>query len=288
MRKKTIMIDWHNIMYRNLYIAYKNMLIDDNYGGWKHLMTKTILDYVLKFKPDRVVIAIDSKSWRKKVYPEYKAQRLDARKASLIDYEQFYKVNDGFVEELKKVFPNFYWMRVKDSECDDIVAILTKERDLGDITIVSSDKDFIQLLKFEGVKIFSPCAADYLESLNPLTDLDVKIIMGDSGDNIPAILPKTGPVKATKYFNEGILYDDKQPDEVKENIKRNRLLISFEEIPEDVKKSVLNTFDSIRLESFGYMKFLEFCVTNSLKKIKDDFALYTESIKHLTTEVLNA
>ena len=30
-----LMVDWHNMMYRTLYIAYKNMLIDDDYGEYR-------------------------------------------------------------------------------------------------------------------------------------------------------------------------------------------------------------------------------------------------------------
>ena len=86
-----LMVDWHNMMYRTLYIAYKNMLIDDDYGAWKHLMTNTLLSTIQKFSPTKVVIAIDSNSWRKKYFPEYKAHRKDARKASLINYDEFYK-----------------------------------------------------------------------------------------------------------------------------------------------------------------------------------------------------
>ena len=43
-------------------------------------------------------------------------------------------------------------MRVERAEADDIIAVLTQEEMKNPTTIISSDKDFIQLQKYEGVR----------------------------------------------------------------------------------------------------------------------------------------
>jgi 5'-3' exonuclease len=281
------------------------MIIDDNYGSWKHLITKNILDYIKKFEPTQVIIASDSHSWRKEIYPEYKAHRKTARDASIINFDEFYKVNDAFVEHLKKTFSNIHWLKIQRCEVDDIIAVLVKEYNLGDVVIASTDKDFIQLLKYPNVKLYSPITQTYTESINAEKDLELKIIQGDRGDNITAILPKTGPVKASKLLEEGVLYTSEPSfdilikeqieklkitdtiDDVKERINRNTTLISFEKIPEDIKSAIINTFEGSVLNSFSSMTFLSFCVTNNMKQLRNEISNYSECLKRLTTEVSN-
>lgn len=302
--KKTLLLDWNNAMYKTLYTAYKNSIVDDNYKAWKFTIIKDVLDYIKQFEPTQVIVACDSKSWRKDYYPEYKAHRKDARDASPINYDEFYKVNDILVEQLKATFRNIHWLKIDKCEVDDIIAVLVKEFDLGDVVIGSTDKDFLQLLKNPKVKLYSLLKHSYIESMNPDLELDIKIIMGDRGDNIPAILPKTGPVKAAKLLEEGVLLDDENfttiieaqgiklktiidPEDIKKNIERNKTLISFEKIPEEIKTSVINTFVESKLESFSNMKFLTFCVANKLPKLQSEISNYAECLKRLTTEETN-
>lgn len=65
---------------------------------------------VKKFDADQLIIAHDQgSSWRKKIYPEYKAPRAKGREESPIDFKIFFKVMDEFIADFKKAIPNVYF-----------------------------------------------------------------------------------------------------------------------------------------------------------------------------------
>ena len=95
----------------------------------------------------------DRKSWRKELFPNYKASRKKTRSAAPIDWENLYECLNQLKEELTEWFP-YKVVQVDKAEADDIIAVLVglaNERTL----ILSSDKDFIQLHHFN-VRQYSP------------------------------------------------------------------------------------------------------------------------------------
>ena len=86
----------------------------------------------------------DRKTWRKEIFPNYKASRKKTRAATSIDWENLYECLNQLKEELTEWFP-YKLVQVEKAEADDIIAILVgliNERNL----ILSSDKDYVQLL----------------------------------------------------------------------------------------------------------------------------------------------
>jgi 5'-3' exonuclease len=151
------------------------------------------------------------------------------------------------------MFPMFTHLNIPSAEADDIAAVMAKESSLrGDkITLVSSDKDYHQLLQYEGVSIWDPIKRKMIKSLNPIGDLRVKCVMGDKGDNIFAVRAQTGPVRAAKLIDSGELdtimnkyYKDETLllEEEKELAKKyimNTTLIDFASIPVAMKNAIL-------------------------------------------------
>ena len=91
-------------------------------------------------------------------------------------------------------------LRVEGVEADDTIATIAKRLSGEDtlVQIVSSDKDFFQLLETGRVEMLRPVAAgtsepytegDFREDwgLEPAQFLDVLALMGDSADNIPGL-----------------------------------------------------------------------------------------------------
>lgn len=92
-----------------------------------------------------VVICCDSKeSWRKQIYPYYKAKRRENRDEG-VDWETIFGFMETVKGEIAEVFP---WRVVEVPQCeaDDIIAIAAKRcYPHTPVMIVSSDKDFRQL-----------------------------------------------------------------------------------------------------------------------------------------------
>ena len=123
------------------------------------------------------------------------------------------------------------------------------------VMIVSSDKDFIQLQKFNNVKQFSPIQKKMVSNENPRTYLWNHILRGDSGDGVPNVLSnddtfisesKQTPLRQTRiddWIHNAERLREVMPEEIFRNYQRNRKLIDLAEIPEDVQQSIINTFN---------------------------------------------
>ena len=116
--------------------------------------------------------------------------------------------------------------------------------------IVSGDKDFQQLQRYDNVKQWSPNLNKFIEPEDPQEFLKEHILKGDKSDGIPNILsndnclnkgirqtPLRKPI-LEKYMRITIQSDDKYY----RNYLRNQTLIDFEFIPQDVGDRILNEY----------------------------------------------
>ena len=65
----------------------------------------------------------DRKTWRKEIFPNYKASRKKTRAATSIDWENLYECLNQLKEELTEWFP-YKLIQVEKAEADDVIAIL--------------------------------------------------------------------------------------------------------------------------------------------------------------------
>lgn len=163
--------------------------------GFAQMLIKVVRD----LKPDLCCVALDSPTnFRYDIYPDYKANRkeLDPEMA-----EQF-----PYFEPLIAAF-GIPSLRVDGVEADDIIATLaTTHRQAFEVTIVSSDKDLLQLLG-DGVtmldtmknKVFDVAEVHEKFGVTPDKVIDVQALIGDSSDNIPGV-PSVGPKTAAKLM----------------------------------------------------------------------------------------
>ena len=243
------LLDFSNIAYANVYVAFSKDPLDVNFDYWKFLTTRTILKYVTMFNKQKFIIALDGKeNWRKDVYSDYKGQRSAAKAESPIDWNKFFEVMEKFIEELADVFPTLILMKTPNAEADDIIATLTKQKSSegSKVTIISRDKDFHQLQRYPGVTQWDPVKNVIVEVLNPKNDLLVKIMVGDKSDNIPQIFPRVGPATAAKIITSGIEdYLEEKGDLVREAFDRNKHLIDMTMIPKTIQSSVLEQYNEM-------------------------------------------
>jgi 5'-3' exonuclease len=261
-----LIFDLNHVAYRCLFAAKQN-IIEVGWQYFKHVMFTTVFNSCKKFEATKVILAVDSKdNWRKKVFSEYKENRKENRDANEdIDWNEFFKAFQEFVDDVKKYFP-FYVIQIKYMEADDIAALITKNYQSEEKVIITSDSDYVQLLKYNNVKIFDPIKTIFVTCENPENQLKAKIIMGDKGDNISAIKPKIGPKTAEKLVNSPELlkemFEDKTVsytkedgtevtfgEEYKEKFKRNKILIDLNMIPEIFQTKLTEVMTNYELPS---------------------------------------
>lgn len=246
--------------------------------------------HISVLKPDRVIFAIESRSWRKTHYPPYKANRaVSKEKDDKIDlfYEGLNKAVEFF-----NTFTNAKVIRVDGAEGDDIIAVAAQHySSIGEQAIIlSNDGDFNQLLRYPGVKIFSTIKKVYLSKYSHL-DYITKLVKGDYGDNVPSSY-----LRMSKDTLISISQDEKKLEKVFEEvelqIKKQRWLIQkfleLDEFPEDLteeeweeviniakdkrdnlKKQVSDSKDSGNYAHEGILKSKEKLLKNILKYAKN-------------------
>lgn len=242
----------------------------------RHILLNSIRAVRVKYKDfGNVVIACDDKDyWRKQIFPYYKAHRKKAREESDIDWNAIFKALDKFKVELRENFP-YKVIQVPHAEADDIVAVLAKHYHAEGILIASSDKDYQQLQKYPRVSQYSPLTKKEINCSYPEQYLMEHIIKGDVGDGIPNCLSadntfvmglRQKPVTAKRI--QQISYDPSQTDEnTKRNFYRNKQLIDFDCIPQDIESQILEQFES---QEYGDKKNLfNYFIEYKLKNLHD-------------------
>jgi DNA polymerase-1 len=140
-----------------------------------------------KDAPTHVAVIFDhsSRTFRNDLYPLYKAQRPEP--------PEDLRPQFPLVREATRAF-NLPCIEIEDYEADDIIATLAREAQAagGRVTIVSSDKDLMQLVG-DGIEMFDPMKNrrigrdEVIEKFGvpPEKVVDVQSLAGDSVDNIP-------------------------------------------------------------------------------------------------------
>ena len=221
------------------------------------LLRHTVLNSIRQYKHQLrhvdhggFVICCDSpKNWRKESFPEYKANRKKRRETDSTDWTSLFEFLHQMIVDLREYFP-YKVMRVERAEADDIIAVLTQEEMKNPTTIISSDKDFIQLQKYEGVQQWSPLTKSFVKG-NPEESLWEKLIKGDVGDGVPNILSsddtlvtegkRQRPVSKKKMELWKTDRSDWNED-MKRNFNRNEMMVDLEKTPESIRINIINQF----------------------------------------------
>jgi hypothetical protein len=257
-----ILIDYSQIALSNIIVQKLN---DENMI--RHMILNSIRMYNKKYRNEygQMVICADGmNTWRREYFPEYKANRKKSRDAtSHMDWPEIFRIITLIREEIQENLP-YKVLHMEGCEADDIIGALTiRSQDFGQgepIMIVSSDKDFIQLQKFNNVKQFSPIQKKVVTDKNPRTYLFNHIMRGDVGDGIPNILSKDNtlitegakqtPLRQTRIDDWLERSDDLKsamPEETYRNYQRNKTLIDLTKIPESIQESIINKYDNQKL-----------------------------------------
>lgn len=256
--RKILVLDGHNIIFRNLLPAWNTDKADPdmNFGYWKYLIIKHIFERIIEEKPDRVVFALDEKNtWRKEFSKEYKAQRAGNRAKSDVDFAAFFPKMQEFFTDFQNTFQNILFLKVDRCEGDDLIAVITEleTKRKNYVTSVSTDQDLNQLFKYKTYNQWNPQTKKYFSVSDPKLLLQIKIITGDKSDNISGIKSGIGPGKALKLLN-GEFVENKikfdglhsfiKYNNLEEKYEHNKLIIDFEYIPNDIRESIITAYEA--------------------------------------------
>jgi 5'-3' exonuclease len=134
-------------------------------------------------------------------------------------------------------------------EADDCIALsvkhLTNKYPDCQIYIITSDRDYLQLAS-PNVHLFNLAFKNIAEKSstgNAKDDLEIKIIMGDTSDNIPAVFPKCGLKTAQKCIEDQEFFKKKMAgnSEYYAQYELNKKLVDFNNIPEQLVTEFMAT-----------------------------------------------
>ena len=180
-----------------------------------------------KQKPTHFAVIFDSarKTFRNEIYSDYKANRSEAPDDLAPQFEYIRKSVLAF---------NLPSIDLINYEADDLIATYVDQilKIGAKVTIVSSDKDLMQLYK-KNVRIFDPMKNKFITEedvqnkfgVAPSKVVDVQALAGDSSDNVPGVPGigvKTAAELINKYGNLETLL--KSANEIKQNKRRETLI----------------------------------------------------------------
>ena len=262
MRKNTmILIDFNQIALSNIFVQKLN---EENMI--RHMILNSLRMYNKKYRNEygNMVICCDApNTWRKDYFPYYKANRKKNRDSSDMDWPEIFRILNLVREEISENLP-YKLLQIEGCEADDIIAGLALEtQEFGKdekVMIISSDKDYIQLQRFNNIQQFSPMQKKVVTDKNPRKYLFEHVIKGDTGDGIPNILSsddclasdgkRQTPVTKKKidmWLENAEDLKSVMDDETYRNYQRNKTLIDLTEIPESVKQEIINTFNETKV-----------------------------------------
>ena len=284
-----ILLDFSNIIVGSIMVSHK--IPDTERFGEdfiRHLVLNSIRSYRNKYKNKygEIVICTDfHSSWRKEVFPFYKAHRKverDKQKAEKgMDWSALFETINKIIIEIDTFFP-YKVIRVEHAEGDDVIAVLSrtfKEKSL----IVSSDKDFSQLYKYKWIRQFSPMKQKMLNSIDPIMYLKEHIIRGDKGDGIPNILSDddciVSGVRQKSISKKKIVnWLDQDPhdfnDEMKRGWIRNKILIDFDLIPKNIATAILKQYNEEKKYQQGQL--MNYFIKNRFKYLMENMGDFTK------------
>jgi DNA polymerase-1 len=178
-------------------------------------------------KPTHFAVIFDSarKTFRNEIYSNYKANRAEAPDDLAPQFEYIRKSVLAF---------NLPSVDLLNYEADDLIATYVDQilKAGAKVTIVSSDKDLMQLYK-KDVRIFDPMKNKFINEedvfkkfgVDASKVIDVQALAGDSSDNVPGV-PGIGVKTAAELINKYGTLDKllKSTHEIKQNKRRETLI----------------------------------------------------------------
>ena len=251
----------------------------------RHMVLNSLRSYRTKFVNEygELVLCYDNKvNWRREYFPNYKFSRRKDRKQSKLDWNKIFDTLHMIRDELTEYFP-YKVLEVKNAEADDIIAsvvfhVAKEPKNYEKVLILSSDKDFIQLQKYNFVSQYSPIQKQFVNGKCPESYIKEHILKGDRSDGVPNFLSpdntfvdelRQRPISKRKLETWIELQPEDFCDEnMLRNYQRNRTLIDLSYIPDNIREACIDTFLNTKIGSRKDL--LNYFIRNKLKSLMEN------------------
>tara|TARA_R110002050_G_scaffold118195_4_gene235508 strand:- start:31063 stop:33786 length:2724 start_codon:yes stop_codon:yes gene_type:complete len=283
MTKETLyLIDGSGFIFRAFYAMPPLTRKDGTPVGAVLGFTNMITRLLMEMEANKIAVVFDAKrqTFRNEIYPDYKANRGETPEDLIPQFP--------LIREVCKAF-DLPMLEMEGFEADDLIATYTKRAvNKGyNVTIVSSDKDLMQLVDDGKVVLYDHMKNRFIDEekviekfgVPPNKVLDILSLAGDSSDNIPGV-PGIGPKTATDLIKEFGTLENllENAHTIKQN-KRRENLIEFKDQAILSKRLVtleenvpLDTgLDALHLGQPDLEKVVEFLTEQNFKSLENIF-----------------
>lgn len=277
-----VLLDFSQVVISNYMQQTKHQPVLED-GLLRHVVLNSLRMYNAQFRDTfgRMVICTDShNSWRRDIFPYYKAGRRRDREDSEIDWQHLFETLKTIRREVTETFP-YKVMEIDGAEADDIISTLARTFSMKEeIVIVSSDKDFQQLQKWPNIQQYSPYHKEFVICPNPALFLKEHIIRGDRSDGVPNFLSpddifmteaRQSPILekklATWLIQDPEVFCDSR---MLRNYRRNEQLVDLTRTPNHIQQSILEEFSKPPVGSSN--KIYSYLVANRLANLVEHLA----------------
>ncbi len=277
--KKFLLLDAHSLIFRAYFAFIKNPLKNSKGQNTSGIFgfLNTFKKLRAKFESDYMCLAFDApgETFRDRVFKEYKATRPPAPK------------DIPFQIEMAREITRLLGVRsfeVPGYEADDILATLTQKlQEHGEVYIISSDKDLMQLINdrvfiydtFNDI-IYNREKVQEKFGVLPERIGDYLALCGDSIDNIPGV-PGIGPHRATELINKYTNIQEALEKDAKLNANRDVLLLSKKLVELNINVPINPAPEDLLIKEPDTEKLLEILSELEFHSLIKDFAKKTES-----------
>ena len=280
-----ILVDFSQVMISNIMMQLSNNDSKLDEDMVRHMVLSSLRLYKRKFGTEygELVICADGPSyWRRQVFPHYKAGRKKSRDKSGHDWSLIFDLLHKIRDEIEENMP-YAVLRFDGAEADDIIGALCHAHGqhgvvTEKILIVSGDKDFAQLQKYDNVAQYSPIAKKFITpDVNPERFKQYHILQGDSGDGVPNFLSADDTFVSggrqkplpKKKLEEWTLMQPEQycQGEMLRNYHRNKMMVDLDCIPNDLQEKIVDAHATYKYNPRN--KIFNYFVQHKLRQLTD-------------------
>jgi 5'-3' exonuclease len=303
MNKRSLLIDANNLLYR-VFFAQINESEDILTGMAAHGALWTMQKYYKLYPADEIVMAFDSLSWRKLytkdlnecvTYKKYKGTRRQNLTQSQKEKMAAFDEHVQAFAEMLRTETSILVLQEKYLEADDLIAIYVQNNPDTQHVLISTDKDYIQLLGKNNLTIIDPDSGKprSLSEWNNDPDLFMfeKCFRGDTSDNVMSSYPRLQSKKIVQAYTDEFLRENimnhkfkvlvnsesgeivEQEFNTRDVFEENDLLMNLYSQPEYIRNLANSSIEKSRetIGKFNYMKFVKYCgkhkLTNILERV---------------------
>lgn len=229
---KILLIDGHNAIWRACikFGAIADQEVDDSIIFTFNFF-RNLRPLIEDLAPDKCFFVLEGHpKFRYDLFADYKANRIIKQASKKEVHESFYRTKDIIIP-LMQYLP-ITICKAGNYEADDVVGTLCENMKSEDLTVLSNDSDYIQLLQrgYSNIRIYNPIKKVDMEA-PPYPYIAWKCLAGDKSDNIPSLLK---PKKVKEVIADPEKFKEfLKVEENRANFSVNRQLIEFKPVPED-------------------------------------------------------